>query len=307
MIEGRERRRRLRAGIARLADPKITLASVASMLVGACAAAAGGPLSWGWLAVTVLGIFCVEAAKNASGEIFDFDSGTDQAVADEDRSPFSGGKRVLVERILTKTETAAIAGVFYALGIAAGLVVAFGRERAVLWFGAAGVALAYGYHAPPAKLSYRGLGEAAVALTYGPLIACGTFLVQRHAVSSGVVLASLPIGLLIGAFLLANEFPDRKADAVAGKRTLVVRLGPRAASRLFAGVVAAAFATLAALPAAGLPAGVWLGAIGLPTGVAAARQVVRSPEITSGIVPAQASMLVTFLLAAAGIGAGLLL
>src|SRR6476646_9777956 len=103
----------LTAGIWRLADPKISLASIASLFLGACAAARDGPLSWVWLAVTVAGIFAIEVAKNASGEVFDFDSGTDASVADEDRSPFSGGKRVMVDGLLTRGETVAIAAVCY--------------------------------------------------------------------------------------------------------------------------------------------------------------------------------------------------
>ncbi len=52
----------LAAGIWRLADPKITLASMASLFLGTCAAARDGPLSGGWLALTVLGIFVLEVA-----------------------------------------------------------------------------------------------------------------------------------------------------------------------------------------------------------------------------------------------------
>ena len=92
-------------GLWRLADPKISLASMASLFLGACASAATGPLHWGWLAFTVLGIFCIEVAKNASGEIFDFDSGADPGVAPEHLTPFSGGKRVLVEALLTRSQT----------------------------------------------------------------------------------------------------------------------------------------------------------------------------------------------------------
>jgi hypothetical protein len=44
---------------------------------------------------------------------------------------------------------------------------------------ALGVAFAYFCNEPPPRLSYRGLGEIAVGVCYGPLIACGTFLVQR--------------------------------------------------------------------------------------------------------------------------------
>ena len=85
--------------------------------------------------------------------------------------------------------------------------------------------MAYQYHAPPLKLSYRGFGELAVALCYGPLIALGTYLVQVREVSPGLTLAALPLGLLIAGFLWVNEFPDYAADKSAGKKTLVVRLG----------------------------------------------------------------------------------
>ena len=58
-------------GLWRLADPKVSLASFASMLLGASLAARAVSISWWWLALTVFGIFALEVAKNASGEIFD--------------------------------------------------------------------------------------------------------------------------------------------------------------------------------------------------------------------------------------------
>ena len=104
----------------------------------------------------MLGIFAIEIAKNASGEIFDFDSGTDLAVSPRDRSPFSGGKRVLVDGLLTRGETAAIAWFCYTVGVALGLWIAVARAPVVLWIGLFGVLMAYQYHALPLKLSYRG-------------------------------------------------------------------------------------------------------------------------------------------------------
>ncbi|MGZ6124617.1 MAG: prenyltransferase [Myxococcales bacterium] len=299
--------RHVAQGIWRIADPKITLASAASLFLGLCAAAEDGAIAWGWAAATVLGIFFLEAAKNASGELFDFDSGADLAVAPKDRSPFSGGKRVLVDGLLTRTQTALAAAIFYLLGCAAGLLVVGVREPRVLFIGAIGVGLAFFYHAPPLRLSYRGLGELAVALAYGPLIACGAYLVQRGAVSTTVALASLPLGLLIAAFLWINEFPDCEADRSAGKRTLVVRLGRPVASKVFAAILIAAFVLLAVLPALGVSAGVWGGFLGLPLAAKAALRLRESPEVTAEIVPAQQWTLLSFLLFAAGAGAGLLL
>ena len=294
------------AGLWRLADPKISLASAAAMALGAAAAAHDGPLAWGWLALTVAGIFLVEVAKNASGELFDFDSGADLAVAPEDRSPFSGGKRVLVDRLLTRAQTTAIAAVAYVLAASIGVVIADVREPRVLWLGVLGMALAYFYHAPPLRLSYRGLGEAAVAVVYGPLICAGTYLVQRGRVPPQVLAISLPLGTLIAAFLLINEFPDAAADRGAGKRTLVVRLGRARAARLYAAVVTVAFLGLALLPLVGLPLGVLWGLAAAPLGVRAARRLLREPEVTARIVPAQAWTLAGFVLMAAGAGLGLL-
>lgn len=301
------RRSSIAAGVWRVADPKITLASVASMLVGAGAAAAAGPIHWGWLAVTVLAVFCVEAAKNASGDIFDWDSGTDRLLDPEERTPFSGGKRVIVDGLLTRGQTAVVAAAFYLAAIAAGAAIVFLREPDVFWIGLAGVALAFFYHAPPLKLSYRGLGELAVAVTYGPLIAAGTYLVQRQSIGADVLWASLPVGLLIGAFLWINELPDARADALAGKRTLVVRLGRHRAATWFAVIVAIAYGGVALLPASGAPPTVLLGFLGAPHAVAAARRVQASPDVPASLVPAQAWTLLSFVLMAAGISAGFLL
>lgn len=294
-------------GFWRLADPKISLASFASMFLGACAAAANGSLHFGWLAVTVLGIFAIEIAKNASGEIFDWNSGNDQAVKEEDRSPFSGGKRVLIDNLLTKDQTAGIALVCYLLGSLAGLSITMWREPRALWLGIAGVALAYFYHAPPFKLSYRGLGEVAVAATYGPIIGAGTYLVQRGAISAEIILVSSLLGILIGAFLLVNEFPDYHADQSADKKTIVVRLGRKTASRVFAGIVAIPFVALLVLPFLNYPFTLWLGFIAAAPAFSAVKRLLRNPETTTQIISAQAGALLTFLLFALGAGVGFLL
>jgi len=294
-------------GLWRLADPKISLASFAAMFLGACAAARDGALSWKWLALTVLGIFLIEIAKNASGEIVDFDSGTDQAVTTEDRSPFSGGKRVLIDGLLTRRQTISIAAVSYLLGIAAGLLIVAYREPQILWLGVVGVGLAYFYHAPPFKLSYRGLGEVAVGLCYGPLITSGTYLVQRGSVRLEVILLATLLGLLIAAFLWINEFPDYRADLASGRFNLVVQLGRPKAARVFVAMMMVAAAGLTLLPLAGIPVTVYLGALFLVPAAVAGRILLQHAEVTARVIPAQAMTLLSFVLYSLGSGIGLLL
>ena len=295
------------SGLWSLADPKISLASMASLFLGACASAAAGPLHWDWLALTVFGIFCIEVAKNASGEIFDFDSGADPGVAPKHLTPFSGGKRVLVEGLLTRGQTIGIAAVTYLLGIAIGIVIVVYREPLVLWLGMIGVGAAYFYNATPLRLAYRGLGELTVAFCYGPLICCGMYLVQQGTVTPQVVVLSLPLGLLIGAFLWINEFPDVHADQKAHKKTLVVRMGPRQASRVFAMILVTAFILLAELPFLGFPRNVLIACIAIPPAYMAARRLWVDYDHAQRLVPAQVNTLLAFVLFAVGGGVGLLI
>ena len=144
-------------------------------------------------------------------------------------------------------------------------------------------------HGPRPRRSIAPLSSAKQPFRVKYFIACGTYLVQRHTISGEMVLASLPLGLGIMSFLWVNEFPDARADAAAGKPTLVVRLGRPAAARAFVGIVATAYASLLLLPFAGLPLGVWGGFLGLP----------------AEIIPAQGATLVSFVLMAVGVALGL--
>ena len=293
-------------GLWRLADPKISLASLASVALGTLAAAAIGPLHEGWLAATLAAVLAIEIAKNASGEIFDFDSGTDLAVKPQDRTPFSGGKRVLVDGLLTRRQTTGIAAVGYAAGISIGGAIALLRSPEIFWLGVAGVGCAYFYHAPPFRLSYRGLGELAVGLCYGPLICIGTYLVQRQRLDLVPVYASVPLGLLVAAFLWVNEFPDYDADRASGKNTLVVRLGRPCARLVFCALMGAAFSIAALLIAFRLvPGAMWLGLLAAVPGITACRRIVRDPENTASLPPVQRDALVAFVIYAAGAGLGL--
>ncbi len=293
-------------GFWRLADPKISLASFASLFLGASLAAAHGPFYVEWFALTVLAVFAIEVAKNASGEVFDLDSGADLAVAEADRTPFSGGKRVLVDGLLTRRQTIAIAAFAYGAAIALGAVIVVTRTPSALPLGVAGLLLAWQYQAPPLRLSYRGWGEFAVALAYGPLLCGATYVVQRGWLAPEAMWVAMPFGLLVAAFLWINEIPDCAADRSANKWTLVARLGRHASSRVFVAIVATAFVALVLLPLAGLPRMVWLGGIAAPPALFAVVRVLRGWNETRELVPAQAATLASFVLLALGTGLGLL-
>ncbi len=308
----RNRRDSVWQGFWRLADPKISITSLACMMIGGSMAARDGAIDWLWLAVTGAALFCMEVAKNAWGDVYDYDSGTDLAVLPEDRTPFSGGKRVMVDQLLTRGQTWAMALGFAAVGCALGAWLVFGRSlelgsTEVLWIGLAGLFLGWSYHGPPLRLAYRGLGELDVVLCYGPMISLATYAIQRGTWSWPVVWLSLPLGVFTAAFLLVNEFPDYTADVGANKRNLVVQLGRRAASRLLAAVYLLGFAGVVALPALGFPKTVLLALLPLPLALFVVTKVWREPETFYRNAPAQPMALLVFVLYALGAGVGVLL
>jgi 1,4-dihydroxy-2-naphthoate octaprenyltransferase len=217
---------RLIQGVWRLADPKLCIASTVPMVVStAMAYKALGYIDIYWLFLSFFGVYLIETGKNAINEVVDYKSGVDRFVTPDKRTPFSGGKKTIVDGLLTVEETKIIALVTMLAAAAIGLYIAIAREPMVLWIGIAGFLISIFYSLPPFKFCYRGLGEFAIGLTYGPLVVSGTYLVQTHTVNLEILLLSLIIGFLIANVVWINQYPDYEADARGNKRNWVVRLG----------------------------------------------------------------------------------
>lgn len=235
-----ERQRHLAAGVWRLVDPKIALASVVPFLAAvALAVDQRGAIPWELAGAAFLAIFLVEVGKNAVNDLCDYEA--DSLVQPEERSPFSGGKRVLVDRLLTEHDLVVISWLAFGLAGLIGIELASRTRPLLLLIGLAAAGLSIMYAEPPVRLSARGLGELAVFLVYGPGIMAGTLLLLRAAITAEAAIAAISFGLLIANVLLINEVPDERVDRLAGKRTLVVRLGRDRAETLIAIVFATAF------------------------------------------------------------------
>jgi 1,4-dihydroxy-2-naphthoate octaprenyltransferase len=119
------------------------------------------------------------------------------------------------------------------------------------------------------------------------LIVVGADYVQRESFSMLPWLAGLPYALLTTNILFINQFPDRGADALAGKRHWVVRLAPEQAARLYALIALAAALALAAAVAAGaLSYWALLGLAAMLPSVSAAGQLMQNCRHPRMLVPA---------------------
>jgi 1,4-dihydroxy-2-naphthoate polyprenyltransferase len=192
------------------------------------------------LVTTVL----AHAAANVYNDVGDDVIGADAQNTDR-IYPYTGGSRFIQTGLLSRRQMTRLALGLAVAAIILGVLLAALRGPGVILLGIVGLALGLLYSLPGAQLSARGIGEAAVAISFGVLPVLGSVWLQAGTIDSGAVLVCLPVSAWAAAILIINEVPDIEADRRAQKRTLVVRWGAGGARWIYW------LLTLAALAAAG--------------------------------------------------------
>ena len=246
---------------------------------------------WSGLGGVVLAVIGVEAYN----EYFDARMGTDRVFNPQDIPPV----------------TAAvfwIGTVAFAAALAVGIYLTARVGWPVLAFAVLGGAAAIFYEAPPIRWSYRGLGEAVIALAYGPWMVLGSFYLHSREISWTALLASLVPGLLIMALAVVNAIPDFHQDRLVGKRNLVVRLGRERAVWLYLVLAASGLLVVAVGVALGaFPAACLAALLALPLLIASGRCAVRTSEKPKQFLPAMRHMVSCYVVAVAFLTGGILL
>lgn len=251
----------------------------------ACAFADGLALDATAALLTIVFAMVAHAGINVLNDYYDALNGADAANT-ERLFPFTGGSRFIQNGVLTLRQTGRFGSLLLAAVVPAGLWLTLNSAPGLIAIGLIGLAVGWAYSAPPMALMSRGLGE--VAVTAGWLtVVVGADFVQRGAFAATPFASGLGYGLLVANVLYINQFPDRRADAVAGKRTLVVRLGA-ARARVGYGVIALiAYGWLAAMIGGGwMPWTAALAFAAAPLSIAAARELWRHAGTPAALAPA---------------------
>ena len=203
------------------------------------------PSEWDWpiLIASTLGVMLLHAAGNLFNDYFDFKSGVDRKLDDDESRP----GRFLVRGELSPKDILIEALVCLLLALPVGTYLILRCGPGVLWFaGAAAVGL-YCYTGPPLNLKYRALGEPLIFLVFGPSLMLGAAFAQTGSLHWKVLLLSIPVGLATTAILTANNLRDQEEDRTAGIRTLAQVLGTRALRWFYILLVVGCVLSLAAL------------------------------------------------------------
>ncbi|MDO5510797.1 MAG: NAD(P)H-dependent oxidoreductase [Weeksellaceae bacterium] len=182
---------------------------------------------WNWLAFIIgyVILFLIENYTVFTNELYD--QKTDEA--NENFGPFSGGSRVLVSNKLSGKQLKRGAGITAALITLLSILLYFSSPASALiltayvgitWF------LGHAYTVPPFKFSYRTLGEITVGITHSFCVLLGGFLIQLgHLYNKEVWWLAVPLFISILPSITLSGIPDRRADQMANKKTIAVRLG----------------------------------------------------------------------------------
>jgi 1,4-dihydroxy-2-naphthoate octaprenyltransferase len=264
--------------------PAFLTITLVGVLLGMSTAWFGGA-SFKPLAALLTLIFALTAHAGAN-VINDYYDQAGDAANTERVFPFTGGSRFIQNGVLSAREVMLLGYGLLAAVIPAGLWLSAQTGGGLIAIGVAGLLTGWAYSAPPLKLASRGLGEFAITAGW-ILVVVGSDFVQRGTFAPLPLLTGFGFALLVAAVLYINQFPDTAADAASGKRTMVVRLGRRAARLGYLILVLLAHASVAAGIAGGvLPTSTIAVIAALPFSLVAMRELWRHAETPEKLAPA---------------------
>ncbi len=199
--------------------PRTLVAGLVPVAVGSSLAWRAGVFQALPALAALVGALFIQVGTNLANDYFDFKRGADTAAR-------LGPARATQQGWLSPREVFGGAMICFGLAFVVGLYLAWVAGWPLVIIGLTSLAAGYAYTGGPFPLAYHGLGDVFVLVFFGFVAVGGTYFVQAGTVTPTVLLAAVPVGLLGVALLAVNNTRDEPTDRAAGKRTLVVRLGP---------------------------------------------------------------------------------
>ena len=166
----------------------------------------------------LLACLLIQAATNLFNEYYDYKHGLDKV----DSEGISGS---IVKGNLSPKEVMVGALVLYALAFVFGLILTFMTSVYVLLVGLVCMLAGYFYTGGKYPIAYSPFGEVVSGFFMGTIIIALSFYFQTGFVNADIIVVSLPLLIMIGAILLANNIRDLDNDKESGRRTYAILVG----------------------------------------------------------------------------------
>jgi len=221
------------------ARPRTLPAALVPVAVGVAVAAATGRVVWWRAALALVVALSMQIGTNYANDYSDGKRGTDEHRV--------GPTRLVAGGLAPARAVRRAAVTAFGIGAIAGLALAVATSPWLVLVGAASIAAGWLYTGGPRPYGYLGLGELFVFVFFGLVAVVGTAYVSSGRVTALAFVAAVPVGLLAVALLVVNNLRDIPTDALAGKRTLAVLIGPGATRALYVSCVVVAVLCSAAV------------------------------------------------------------
>ena len=166
----------------------------------------------------LLACLLIQAATNLFNEYYDYKHGLDKI----DSEGISGS---IVKGNLSSKEVMVGALVLYVLAFGLGLILTFMTSVYVLLVGLVCMLAGYFYTGGKYPIAYSPFGEVASGFFMGTIIIALSFYFQTGYVNADIIIVSLPLFIMIGTILLANNIRDLDNDKESGRRTYAILVG----------------------------------------------------------------------------------
>jgi 1,4-dihydroxy-2-naphthoate polyprenyltransferase len=213
------------------ARPRTLPASLAPVLVGTAAGATSHGVVWTRFALVVVVALAVQVAVNYANDYFDGVRGIDTVQR-------AGPRRAVASGLVKPRSMLIGIAVVMAIAAAAGIALAAMVSWWLLLIGLGSFISLLGYSGGPRPYASAGLGEVFVFVFFGLIATLGSSYVQHRMLPATAWVAAVATGVLAVAILVVNNLRDVPTDAIAGKRTLAVRLGEARTRQLFVSAIA---------------------------------------------------------------------
>lgn len=285
--------------------PQFLLLTPAAFSVGIAVAVYQDSFNGFNLILALVGSILAHVAVNVLNDYYDYVRGTDKLTR---RTPFSGGSGFLPEGLL-KPEDALKLGIG---ALIVGLIIGafFIYKYPILLVIVLLAALLTVIYTP--MLTHIYITELFPGIGFGPLLVIGAYITQLSPavvrISSQIVWASIPVGILVSNLLWINEIPDYEADLKTGRRHGVILLGKRNAARAYVILLALAYLFII-IPVIlrVLPPHALLGLLTVPVAVKASQGALQNYDNTEKLVPALGQNVLVVLVTPVLLTIGLLL
>ncbi|WP_226670284.1 1,4-dihydroxy-2-naphthoate polyprenyltransferase [Metabacillus litoralis] len=212
-----------------LLRPHTLSAAFIPVTIGTVIALHEGSIKLSLFIAMLIASILIQAATNMFNEYFDYKRGLDTEAS------VGIGGAIVRNGIKAKT-VLKLAFAFFLVATLIGIYICF---MSSWWIAAVGVICmlaGYFYTGGPIPIAYTPFGEIVAGFFMGNVIVLIAYYIQTQTITGKVFLISIPIAILVGAILTANNIRDLDGDKENGRKTLAILLGKRNSIIFLAGM-----------------------------------------------------------------------